>query len=478
MSGSEQREKTALKPFWAPGDYLGTWVIPSLNGTPANVPGLLTLEADRAPQGVAYGGVPRQVSTPAGLTFPHSSQHDQLVFILANGGSVLLTGATLRHGMNEDARVYASVAIISARDLRDANMFESARIQIEYLDAIAGIPPLTMVKIPRSGSGTYSAESSGTARETWTDDGATVSLGFQGMLHSVERYQFHLGFSPIVEVEAAQPAPFEMWKDDWIEPLRKIVSIAVGRPAVVTYAEVTLPVPEGEHAWGSRCQVFGTAITQAPYESKQKAIQSVESPLQLKPDNVSLLGLTRKWQAMVDDHHPLVETYGAMLHAADQHPRSRLLLLLQAIEGSFGYETKPVFEAALAKHTAKRTEILTAIDTTLTKAQRDFLRRNLGKWPQAGLESAINWLRKELPGDIRKRLDDAAVIQETRAEPHNATSAADALRVIRNNLAHGKKGYDIQDLHEVVRILERIVRAHALQLLGCPDAVVTRVLKT
>ena len=50
-----------------------------------------------------------------------------------------------------------------------------------------------------------------------------------------------------------------------------------------------------------------------------------------------------------------------------------------------------------------------------------------------------------------------------------------ALSRVRNDLAHGNKGFDAYDLHETVRVLERIVRAHALRLLGCPEQVVERV---
>ena len=245
----------------------------------------------------------------------------------------------------------------------------------------------------------------------------------------------------------------------------------------MTYVDVKVPSADEDRTWGSRCQVFGTGITQLPFESKQELVQRVDSPLRLKEDKVSLLALLRAWQGMTADHHPLIETYGAMLHSSDQHPRARFLLLLQAIEGTFGYETKSAYAESAAKHTTKRAEVVAAVEEALNKAQLDFLNRNLAKWPPAGLESAINWLRKELPGDIRKRLDNTTIVKATRAAPDNATSSADALRMIRNNLAHGRKGYDIHELQEVVRVLDQIVRAHALQLLGCPDTVVRRVLK-
>ncbi len=62
------------------------------------------------------------------------------------------------------------------------------------------------------------------------------------------------------------------------------------------------------------------------------------------------------------------------------------------------------------------------------------------------------------------------------AAPVSAKNAADALRIIRNDLAHGTKGYDAYQLLQVVEVLERVVRAHALELLGCPDLVISRLL--
>lgn len=38
--------------------------------------------------------------------------------------------------------------------------------------------------------------------------------------------------------------------------------------------------------------------------------------------------------------------------------------------------------------------------------------------------------------------------------------------------------YESYELHQVVRVLEQMVRAYALELLGCPSGVINRVLET
>ena len=165
-----------------------------------------------------------------------------------------------------------------------------------------------------------------------------------------------------------------------------------------------------------------------------------------------------------------------MLHARDQHPRSRFLLLLQAIEGAHGFETRELFARRLKKHTEVRDEVIALTKESLERKQLKFLERNIDKRPPGGLEPAINWLAKKLPGNMKEQLEATPLIAATKAAPVNAKNAPDALRILRNDLAHGTKGYDAYELHIVVMVLERMVRAHALELLGCPGDVISRVL--
>ena len=53
--------------------------------------------------------------------------------------------------------------------------------------------------------------------------------------------------------------------------------------------------------------------------------------------------------------------------------------------------------------------------------------------------------------------------------PLRAALALGAIRIARNALAHGTRGFDAEDLDPVNEILDRVVRAHALRLLGCDE---------
>lgn len=75
---------------------------------------------------------------------------------------------------------------------------------------------------------------------------------------------------------------------------------------------------------------------------------------------------------------------------------------------------------------------------------------------------------RELPVDLTPRLAGCNLLTGYLAEAQGpeAQRVAYALSRVRNDLAHGNKGFDAYDLNETVRVLERIVRAHALRLLG------------
>jgi hypothetical protein len=299
-----------------------------------------------------------------------------------------------------------------------------------------------------------------------------MSLTYFGSFRSFDPYAFSMGFSPVLSCELDEPLPLRELLDDWINPLRRVISLGTGRAEEITYLTVK---SDGAKQRG---QLFGSGITQEPYESSRKEIEKIRAPLRLKSDGVSLLELLRTWQKLASVHHPLLETYGSMLHARDQHPRSRFLLLLQAIEGTHGHETKASFAKRQEKHTEDRDDVIELAKVVLNDKQMRFLERTLSKRPLSGLESAINWLAKKLPGDVKKPLEATSLIMTLKAAPTNAKSASDALRIIRNDLAHGTKGYDTYELHQVVTVLEQMVRAHALELLGCPGGVVSRVLDT
>lgn len=470
--------KTALKLRFAPDEYLVTWQLPSVGGDETLAAhGALKVEAGKPPKGIAHGDLDTLLEHPApGLTmFPQSVSVPRLTGNMANGANVLLLNAQVNYWVSSQASIYAEAAVITLASVTGdgADRFNTFEIQVGGLDAVSGVELITSTRFPEKGmSGTWSAEIGSDTAQTWEDETARITLSYNGTFRSFDPYAFRMGFSPVLRGELATAVPLRELLDDWINPIRRVVSIATGRAEELTYASLYLS-PTGGKVHG---QLFGSGITQKPYESSLEEIQKISSPLRLKPDAVSLLEMIRTWQKLATANHPLLETYGAMLHTTDQHPRSRFLLLLQAIEGTYGHETKASFAMKLKKYAEDRDVVIKAASGSLDEKQRAFLERNLGKRPPAGLDSAITWLAKRLPDNVLPRLDETSLITAAKAPAGEAKNAPDALRIIRNDLAHGNRGYDVFELSEVVKILELMVRAHALELLGCPVSVVERVL--
>lgn len=469
--------KTALKLSFTPDDYLATWQLPSPTGGTFEAHGALTVEAGSSPQGTAHGNFHGHFEKMAGggIGFPQSADAPVVTGSLSNGANVLLVNARVSYWFLDQARIDADAAIITLADVGGSaeTLFKCFDIQIGGLDAIAGVSPIKSTKFPKEGTaGTWAAELAADFEQKWSDAGASMSLTYHGSIRSFDPYAFSMGFSPVLSCELAKPLPLGHLLEDWIRPLRRVVSIGTGRAEEITYLTV---YPVTDDGTGQKGQLFGSGITQEPYESVRDEIEKIKAPLRLKSDGVSLLELVRTWQELASVHHPLLETYGSMLHARDQHPRSRFLLLLQAIEGTYGHETKASFVKGHKKHMNDRDAVIEVVKEVLDDEQLKFLDRSLSKRPPGGLEPAINWLAKKLPGNVKASLEATSLIATIKAAPTSAKNAPDALRIIRNDLAHGTKGYDSSELHQVVKVLEQMVRAHALEMLGCPSGVITRV---
>ncbi|WP_280202618.1 hypothetical protein [Nocardia cyriacigeorgica] len=380
-----------LKLPFALDDYLVTWDLPTDTGETFLAHGALTLSSGQPPKGSAHGEFPHIAAQlkSGGAGFPQYVDVPQLVGRLSSGGHVLLVNARVTYWFDSQAMIDAAAALLTLADVTadEPVEFQGLEIQIGGLDAVAGVSPIKQTTFPRAGAGTWSAELSEERSQSWADDVAKLSLDFDGSFRTFDPFSFRMGFSPVIRVEFERGMLFGALLDDWVEPIRKVVSIATGRAEPLTCAVLKLSDIEG---YDRSLQVFGSGITQAPYESRLDDVREVNSPLSLKTDEVSLLDIVRRWQSMSEKHHPLVETYGTMLHARDQHPRSRFLLLLQAIEGTHGYGTKSSFDRRTTKHQATRNDLIEAAAAVLDKSQLKFLERNLGKYPPAGLTAAMS----------------------------------------------------------------------------------------
>jgi hypothetical protein len=458
-----------------PGEYRVEWQIPNRSGGISALPGDIELLADRPPRGNVFGDVP--VEWLGGIegvaSFPQTYEVDKITGRLLNGFTVVLIKPTVEIWFSERAILRASAALLGREAFGgDDIQVASIDVQVEGLDAIAGIGPIREVEIPwkqkkdqRHLEWSWKAMGNPESTQIWADDDAEVKLEFYSGVTAPESFFFRVTFSPVLHIRPRIPIPLDDAFSEWIEPLRRIIALSTGRKERITYLAVRLVGYENPRLF----QVFGTALHQEPYSSRGNDILKVERSFLLSPEDMSLLALLRRWQELQADHHPLLETYAAMMFAPVQHPRSRVLLLVQALEGMHGHENVATFARRVDEHTKRRDHALAQAVGTLSTDVVRFLKRNISRRPTTGLQEVLSETLGAVPVNITPDLERSALIAEVMGDPRKPTNSYDALRIVRNDLAHGTRGYDLQALFVVAELLDGVVRAHMLRVLDSSE---------
>jgi hypothetical protein len=465
-----------------PGSYRCTWLIPGEDNGVIRLGGDLSLEPDGPPTGAFYGDVPftwtddrdgRSGNIPQHL--PYSELRAELV----NGLEVILIDVSANFA-HDRGFVRGRLAIVGLPAVLTTSVYSSIELQISGLDVVAGIGPLKLSRFPAGPtylSGTWSVDGEPNSTQVWVDEGMSLTFSFEGSFGIANPFAYEISFSPLVRLVASSPLSIDEWVENWIEPIRRIVCLATGRRERITYCSVS--VEDSEVPTGRReAQVYGSMMHQRPYASDYSEILGVRPAFRLRPDNLSLLTLARGWQASASRHHPLLETYGSTMVTPEQHPRSRYLLLIQALEGHHGHENSARRGLQIERHAAKRSLFLSAVQYSLFKEARKFLEKYVAKEPFAGLDNCLRELFKMLPVDITPVLAATPIIVDVMANHEKRPQdVANALRVIRNDLSHGNRSYPDWQIKAAANLLERVARAHMLRLLGGGPEIQRRVLE-
>lgn len=327
---------------------------------------------------------------------------------------------------------------------------------------------------------------------TWSGADDELVGAYAAKVNDFDFYNVSIRFAPVLDARMPPLTLFDLVRR-YVDPVRAIASIATGKSQPVTHlmlsrtgepTHVSVPRTSDSEsdtnepnqvklmpAW----QIYGTGLRQDPYHSHSETVRRHKSVLLCWDDGVDLLELVHAWWNLANEHHPLIETYAGMLHAQEEHPRSRFLLLIQSLEGMYGHETRIDYEKQRATHQVRRAETLERIRGHVKRDELQFIKRSLAKEPLRSLETALRWSFKIHAPEpsIEARLARTDLVKLVASE--EACTTLDALRHARNGLAHGTRGFDAEDLNEVNDVLDRVVRAHALRLLGCPDLVLGRL---
>lgn len=475
------KETSAVKLPFEAGEYLITWQVPDRASGHLAIPGLLTVEQGKYPTGILYGDLPIEwVSEGATgvASFPQRHSFDVLTGRLSSGAYVALMNGELSYSFPGNGRAIGAFAALSLDifDTSEHRKYATIELQIEGLESVAGVAPISHVKMPmKSGDEpVWEAAVDKDAKFTWSAGGTSMTFSYDYSVRALDGYEFRMAFGPVLRLTSTEPLTVADWWLEWVRPLRQLISLLTGAPREVRYL---LAVVDGVAPRSHRDQVFGWDITHLPVNSTRAAVEEIRSALDLASDNLSLLDLLHSWQRQIAARHPLFETYGAMATATDQHPRSRFLLLLQALEGSYGFENGTKHAADKEKYAVKREGVLTRAQQLLEKADLTFIDKNLRREAQQGLDSALADLLKRLPDQVSEELAKTELIKAVRkADTGKGTLPLQTvLTRARNTLSHGSGAFEPQDLDVVADILERAVRSESIRLLGAPREAQERV---
>ncbi|MEH1013573.1 hypothetical protein V6U90_10715 [Micromonospora sp. CPCC 206060] len=199
-----------LKLRLKPDDYRCVWLVPGDTGQLRRLDGDVDLIADRPPKGNAYGEVPMEISIfPNGTTFAHfpqTSSHSILRGEMRNGLDLLLLDADIVAWHPDAAAVRARAALTGRWPQNEPLLFDDLKIQVTGLDTLAGVGPLKSFSFPTSGlhGQPWTVEANPDSQQGWSDDGATLSLNYDGSFSVGDAYFYRMAFSPVIYIKLWQ----------------------------------------------------------------------------------------------------------------------------------------------------------------------------------------------------------------------------------------------------------------------------------
>lgn len=445
-----------------PGVYDCTWTIDG-----HSVQGTIELAGGKFPHGTAKFTL-ASCAIPNGWAFSRTEQRDRVTgYIDTVKESVVLVGVTVSTVWENVTYLDADYALVGDGLRNDPDLvFHEVRFQTTGLELLAGFTPLTHVAFPVEYDARvmkWTAKCEGGMAREWNDENLSAGLDFASSATVSDAYRFGVKFAPWATVKSLEGHTVREWYRGWCGDLLTLVSAATGRAESLTHMHFARN--------GATVTVFSRGVSQSPYYASQDRRTQVCYRVGGE-GNDSLLDVLRRVQDRREEGHPLIDGYDPVVLSRAQHPRSRVLQLVQWIEAAHGFETRATWERRVAEHTAKRDDLLAALtaacdDGVLTTKQLRFAKSAIGKYPFSSLDEALAVVFDRHPGiEIRRRLGDLPLIQEQLARD-DCGSVENAIRLIRNGLSHGTVDYDAGQLDRLADVLRHLVRADYLWLLGC-----------
>lgn len=482
----------AVKLPFSPQEYACTWHLPRIQTEVENneahqdddgkdgfikVNGTLDLTVGHHPHGSFYGELPI-VWEDDSTQFPQINDYDCLTGKLSTGAHFALINGQYNYWFLGQGYVNGAFAILSRKPFKhnEYRTYQSIELQLEGLDKIIDVNP-AKIQVDPGKKSIFSATCSNACWE-WRSDDVSMKLHFIGRARR-DPFNFTMRFAPVLQIKANSPLTIVDWWRKWTVPIQELLASAIGRtPDVMYMLAIADRTPKRE--W--KDQIFRWDIKQESLYPNAGEIKKSKPAIKIQEDGVNLLDLLIRWRELHASHHPLIETYDSLAFSADQHPRSRFLLLVQALEGLYGFEhqeercqQRQAYREEKRKFLDRMREI--AKNEIITEDDYRFLRDNLMPNPFITLESTLIAILDTLSGDVKEKLAGSALIRKVRESEENTNMKVETvLAFVRNKLSHGATSFEPGDLDDVAETLDRVVRAELLRVLGAPEACRLRLL--
>ena len=468
-----------------PREYMCTWHLPKAAKNTdkdqiVDVPGTIDIGVRRRLT-ASFQGILPYASDNGRAEFPQITDFNCLTGTLSSGIHVALLNGQMSYWFHNGGGANGAFAVLSNRPFENNKYrkYQSIELQIDGLETIVDVAPTTIEYTKRTDEHDESYKISIPSQISldWQVKETQMRLGYAGRLRP-DRFNFLTSFAPYLRIDLDQPISLVDWWLQWIIPLCDLLEVINGKPLDIMY----LLAFEDKDAAGPKRrvdQVFRYDILQDCIKIDEKKFNHTRPVINLQEDRVDLLKLTIKRREFEASRHPLIETYRSNAVSDDQHPRSRYLLLIQALEGLYGYEHKEEYQQRCEQYTEKRNALLEKVKPAVSKEEFRFLKKKFPRRPFSGLRDALNTTFQGLPKSVQDQINGSDIVAQVRNSFGNKKMlSSEALTKVRNSLSHGSSAYDPNDLEEICSLLDKIVRAEILRLLDLSEAAQRRMLES
>lgn len=459
-----------MKQIVQPGSFPCVIAVEGGGGEVRELAAEIELRGDGSRQyGTLYGDVP--IKSENGVSrFPQNYWYRTLKGRLRTNHDLWLFDVSITTWFDDQAFLSAGTALVGFPSREGDIPFVGARFQVTHLDRTMEFTPIAETTFPASTDGPlewWVRERDSRYHEWIGPAGESLTVGFDTSARIGDPYEMNIRYAPAGEIHLSAATTLDDLVSKWFEPIRGILAVATGKPVRFTHVELLAAGNGGDRG---RLQLFSSWVSQDPYLSAPRGSKDIKSAVLVGPNSENLLTLVLYWRQRADQRSPIFETYTSLAGVAGEHPRHRFLLLVQALEGHYGYVHAEKFANDREKYeTARLSHIEKLRDSGIPAETVKFIKKNLRGRVDPQLSAALKWALARVPDEMEDRLSKSAIIKKKIAEDETVINWRDAIRVIRNDLAHGTKGYDPNSLQEVVQVLELVVRAHVLLDLGVSD---------